>query len=450
MPGRVFMHASESAGGPSPPSSSLRNFAWLLTEHGARLVAGLLITAWVARHLGPGDFGAFSLVVAGFAIIATLARMGFENILIREFVRAPAHAAGFLATALTVRLAVGVVIVATIFLASRVLRDGGGWISGLAILSWGLLPGAFEVLGYHFLSLNQSRFPALARIIQLSVSATVRIWLIFSGAGVEAFLYALVFDEVVLAVVTLCLYRHHCAGWPGLATQAPRVRHLLRESWPLALSGLAVMLYMRIDQLMIGVLLDTPSVGIYSAGVRVVEGVYFLPMLAAMAFYPAIIRAKERSQALYEVQTGRLMSLCIWGGVAVAFALAAGADWLVVLLFGDGYSGAAPVLRVQALNVVFLSMGAVAGKWLYVEGKQTLHLTKTLIGLLLNVALNLWLIPAYGAVGAAWAAVIAQAVVYFGVFALFEASRPVFFMQLRALSPVPAARWLLDRWRYRS
>ena len=134
-----------------------------------------------------------------------------------------------------------------------------------------------------------------------------------------------------------------------------------------------------------------------------------------------------------------------WLGVAVAVAIGLAAPWLVVQLYGPNYQQAAAVLQVQIWAGVAVAMSFVHGKWLLAEGLQKYGLLYTAVAALINVGLNLLLIPRYGAVGSAWATLAAQ-IGPLLIQPLLPRARANFMMMAR--TPSAPVRWALWRRRY--
>jgi PST family polysaccharide transporter len=206
---------------------------------------------------------------------------------------------------------------------------------------------------------------------------------------------------------------------------------LLKDSWPLILSGLAIMVYMRIDQIMLGQMLGDEAVGIYSAAVRISEVWYFVPVAIISSAMPAIIAARKTDPGKYLEQFQKLYELMALLALSVAIPMSVLSDYAVGILFGGSYAGAGGVLAIHTWAAVFVFLGLASSQWLIQEGRQHVILQRTLLGALLNVLANLWLIPAHGAVGAAWATTFSYAIAVFSV-GLRVDTRQVFVMMGRS------------------
>jgi PST family polysaccharide transporter len=193
------------------------------------------------------------------------------------------------------------------------------------------------------------------------------------------------------------------------------------------------MLYMRIDQVMLGQMLGDHAVGIFSAAVRVSELWYFVPMAMLSAVTPALTAAHHAEEQDYRRKLMRFIGLMFWMGVAVAVVLMLASGPLIRLLYGSAYSEAAPVLAIHAWAGVFASVGVATSPWFVNRGLLKLKMVYTLIGAFANVALNSLIIPRFEVVGAAVSTLISYGLVAVLLNALNPQTRPVFQLQARAI-----------------
>jgi len=218
--------------------------------------------------------------------------------------------------------------------------------------------------------------------------------------------------------------------WRVRAREAGR---LLSEGWPLLLSGMAIMLYMRIDVVMLEASAGLEAVGIYGAATRLSEAWYFVPTAVAAAMAPSITAAHERDTAAYLASVRRLLGFLAAIALAAAVALSLLSAPIVSALFGREFAASAPVLAVHAWAGVFVALGLGQGTWNVCEGLTRLALVRTLGGAVMNIVLNVLLIPRFGALGAALATVVSYAVSAYLLNAFDSRTRVIFRMQTEAI-----------------
>ncbi|KGE03824.1 flippase [Pseudohaliea rubra] len=411
------------------------NIGWLFIDKLLRMGVGLFIGVWVARYLGPEQFGLLNFALAFTGLFGAIATLGLPGIVVRDIVRDPESARLTLGTAAALQLIGGLLSYLLILGAIAYLRPADALARSIvAILGAMMLLKACEIAVYWFESQVQSKYTVWVQNSVFLVFAGIKVGLILEQASLIAFIWAMLAEAVVVALILLIVM-----GWRGPPLRSLRVSvergvTLLRDSWPLILSAIAVTVYMKIDQLMLGQMIGDEAVGIYSAAVRISEVWYFIPMAIVASVFPAILEAKKRSETQYYARLQRLYDLMVIISVSVAVPMTFLATPIVTLLFGESYSESGPVLAIHIWASVFVFLGVASSKWFLTENRQMLRLQRTVLGAITNVGLNLWLIPLYGPVGAAIATVISYTVA--ALFAdLFQSvTRKMFLMKLSALN----------------
>ena len=225
----------------------------------------------------------------------------------------------------------------------------------------------------------------------------------------------------------------------------PLAKSLLNESWPLILSTLSVVIYMRIDQVMLGQIIGVKDVGLYSSATRISEVWYFIPTALVSSLAPTIYAAKKNSSTtIYLGQTERLLSLLSLIAIVIAIPMSFFSGALVNRLFGNDFIGAGQILAIHIWAALFVFMGAGSSPWFIAEGLTSVIFRRTVIGAIINIFLNFWLIPAYGGVGAAIATVVSQAYATFLGNVFSGDTRQIFKIQLRSLNFFSSFRKVLD------
>ena len=385
------------------------NTAWLFADRVLRIAVGMLVALWVARYLGPTQFGGLNYALAFAALFSAFANLGLDSIVIRNIVREPACADETLGTAFALKLFGGFVTLALSALAIHLARPAGDPARALVvIIAAGNIFQAFDTIDFWFQSQVRSKFTVSARNAAFLLVSLVKIALILAKAPLLAFVWAAAGEIVLGAYGLIVAYRlagHTLNGW---RFALPRARELLGQSWPLFLSAAFVTLYIRIDQVMIGQMLGDRDVGIYSAAARLTEAWYFIPLAITSSVFPAVVSAKQQGEARYYQRLEQLFLLMVWLAVAVAIPTMLLARPLVRILFGEEYRGAATVLAIQCWSGLFIFSGLVSNQWYLLENLNHYTLYRHILGAALNVGLNLLLIPRAGIKGAAIATLATQ------------------------------------------
>ena len=220
---------------------------------------------------------------------------------------------------------------------------------------------------------------------------------------------------------------------------------LIRDAWPLIFSGVMISVYMKIDQVMLKEMLNTKAVGVYAAAVKLCEAWYFVPTVFTASLFPAIISAKQKNEELYKNRLQKLYDLMVWSSLGVAVPTAFLADWVIIILYGVEFNGAANVLRIYIWAGVFTFLGVASFKWLIAENLQHISFYLYAIGSIVNIVCNWFLIPIHGISGAAFATFISYGIGSYGGFLIFRKSRSNFLMATQSFNLFGVYKRITDK-----
>ncbi len=412
----------------------LTNTAWLFGEKILQMVLGLLVGVWVARYLSPQNFGLLNYATALVGLLSPVATLGLGQIVVRDLARDSSQREEILGTAFVLKLLGGLATFAATFTLVMVLNPQEKlthWL--VAIAATGTLFSSFDVIDFWFQSQVQSKFTVWSTNTAYILINVVKITLIQMRASLVAFSWALTAEKAVAAVALMITY--NLKGYKSRAWRFNwvRAKELLSQSWPLIISGFVIMIYMRIDQVMLGQMRDSAEVGVYSAAVKVAELWYFIPGSVVQSVFPKVVKIKDNDEKVYYERLQQLFNFMAWISYAVAIPMTFFSHQIVWLLYGPKYADAAPSLAVLVWAGLFVSLGLARGPWLITEGLMKYSAGTTAVGAVINMIFNFLLIPKYGGLGAGIATVIAQMFASYGANLFYSKTRPIFIQQTRAL-----------------
>ncbi len=404
----------------------------MFAEQILRLIAGLLVGIWVARYLGPEQFGVFSYALAFVAIFGSFAKLGLDDIVVRDLVHEPNKRDVYLGTAFWLKLfgafiTIGFVAFATVFTSSDHTTN-----LYIFIIASGIIFQSFEVIDFYFQSKVLSKFVSLCKITQLLLSSMMKMYFVFTGVGLFWFVVVSLVDQVTLAVSLYIAYRYQRLGSFYRHFDLTTAKNLLKDSWPLILSGLVVTIYMRIDQVMIKEMLGAKEVGIYSAAVRLSEVWYFIPTVIVSSISPALISAKKQSEEIFHQRLHNSYKLLVILALMIAIPMTFLSSNLIDFLYGEDYKKSGEVLAILIWAGIPVFLGVISSQPLLLENLQRFSFYRTLIGCGSNILLNIILIPLFGIVGAAIATIISYLIATFSLIG-FPVSRPIVLLMLKSI-----------------
>lgn len=404
------------------------NAVWLVGDRVLRLGVGLLIGVWIARYLGPEQFGLLNFATAIVALLSGVAALGLNGIVVRDLVEKPETAHTTLGTAFVLQ---GISGLLAFFLAITFIyfaRPGDESARFMvAVLGFTLVFKSADVVRYWFESQVKSRYVVLVDNAVFLVLVLVRIGLIVGHAPLMAFAWTLLAEATLVAMGLVLLYRRKVGELTNWSASLVRAKSLLVESWPLILGAVASMINMRVSQILLGTMTNDSLVGNYSAAVRISEIWLVIPGILGSSIFPALISAKRRNEAVYRkriLQSSYYMAVVV---LPVALIVSLWADPIAHLLYGSRYVTAGSYLAVLIWSGVPYLVFFVFGQMFYIERLLRMSLYVAIVVIVLNVSLNLLLIPEYGGLGAAVATLVTAVVANVFSLVLINASTKIFW-----------------------
>jgi O-antigen/teichoic acid export membrane protein len=417
-----------------------QNTSWILTERLITMGISVIVVVYVARYLGPEEFGILNFALSCVAILSAFANLGLDDVVVRNLVLSPDETDSILGTAFTLKFIgfccfEGILI---LFVAlAPIERTSAVFI---LIVSLSLLFQVYSVIDFYFQSKVAVRYSSLSKIVATLTGAAVRIALVIFQAPLAFFAAAFVLDSAVLAIFLAHAFKANYGKPIRVRFDSRLAVKMLNNSFPLMLSGLAIMVYMRIDQVMIKQLVSAEAVGIYSAAVRLSEAFNFIPIAICTSLFPAMLQSKNESETRFIGNLQRLYDMMVVLSVGISIPLAFLSDHIILFLYGAPYAQAAEVLRISVCGNIFVFLGVASGKWLMTENFTKHALLRTLYGAVVNILLNSFLIPSHGIYGAALATVVSQFVAAYAYDALNRDMRFCFWMKTKSLFPIRLLR----------
>jgi O-antigen/teichoic acid export membrane protein len=409
------------------------NTSWLMGERILRMIVALFVGVYVARYLGPARFGLLSYAGSFVGLFGALATLGLDGIVVRELVKTPERRDELLGTAFGLKIGGAILLWVAILAAVPLTNNDLQTNSLIAIIAFAAIFQAFNVIYFNFQAEVKSKYVVHAQLVQLVISSITKLVFIAIEAPLIWFALVYLLDAVVLAVGLSVMYLRNSGKLWYWQWKWQVATGLLRDSWPLILSGMVISIYMKIDQVMIKEMLGAEEVGLYAAAVRLSEAWYFIPMAITSSLFPAIVNAKKQSEELYYQRLQRLYDLMVWMAVAIALPTTFLAPWIIELLYGEAYIGAANVLSIHIWAGVFVFLGVASSKWLLNENLQIFSTINTTIGAIINIVLNYYLIQHIGIIGAAVSTLISYLVAAYLCLFIFDKTRVNFINLTKSL-----------------
>lgn len=385
----------------------LSNVAWATGGKIVNMAGALFVAIVVARYLGPEQYGTMNYVISYVALFMVLSEFGLPNIEIRELAAHTEEKNEILGTCLGIRLCFAVITYTLIFVTLLLSKTDSHTLLLILIYAFSLFSNVFTLVRNYFTSIVKNEYVVKSEIFRTLIGAVIKVMLVMLGSPLEWFIVAVLFDTVLVSSGYVLSYQRIVGKISDWRFERTRVKYLVSESFPLVLSGAAVIIYQRIDQVMIGNMIDKTSVGYFATAEKFLSLILFLPGILTQTITPILVKTKESNDIVrYERMKRQMVSIVVWCSIAMAFIVSASSYWLVRLTYGREYLMAVPVLQIMAWKTVGAALSSSSGQIIIMEHKQKWAVIRNGLACLTCIAMNYIMIPKYGIIGSAWVTII--------------------------------------------
>jgi O-antigen/teichoic acid export membrane protein len=390
-----------------------RNALYLTGASLAGTAIAVAFNVYLARHLGVDRFGEFAFGISFITLLATIVEFSLHTFTVREVVRNPEKAAKYFGGSLCLKCLLFVVTLGIAAVITGRLNYSHGTRLLLAVLIVSLLfDGIRKCCDSLFTAVEQMHYPAIMAVAEKAIVATFGFLALLLWDTVIAVAFAYIVAHGITQLGSLALVRLKLGVKPERANWE-FVKHLAKGAFPFFGISLIAAIYANIDRLFLFSIGGTAAVGIYAAAYRLVA----LPLHFSSSFHQAIFPSLSKHAALQE--TGRLPEIVessvrylTLGAVPVAIGITALSEPIMTFVYGPAYASGSVALQILVWAYALEFFNPFFSRVLFVLEKQRLVLIAAIAGTLMNVAVNVVLIPLYGFVGAAVATLVAAAVIF--------------------------------------
>jgi O-antigen/teichoic acid export membrane protein len=408
---------------------------------------GLITMAMIARHIGPEAFGIWNFSIALTTIAGGLAVLGLDKVVVKELVSLPEQQDTIISTALFMRLlAGGSSFVLCILIVALTKKHEFIYLLCTFITGLNIVLQSFDVFDYFYQAQNELQRVIIPKVTMFILFCVIKLVFITLNGSLLTFVW-LSFVELLLTYLLIFIFyirRYKTRFLSSVNLQ--EARRLIKYSWPLMFTGLLILLYMKSDQLMLDTFGNAVQLGEYAAAARISELWYAIPTVIATALLPGLIRKRDTDISQYHHAVEKWLRLSFWASLSIAVIMTFAGNQLISTLYGAQYPQSGFILTIHIWANIPVFICTVMMQYLIVEGAYKANLYATIAGIIVNVVINILLIPSMGGAGAAIATVASYMAVCITLIIL-DKSRKMFLFLPRMLDPLLALsdlRQLLD------
>ena len=398
------------------------NMRWLVSGRILQMAIALVINMITARYLGVNNYGIINYIASYVSFFTPICSLGLESIIIKELVDKPDHQGETIGTAMGMRMISSVFSMIAIMLFLLFVDRGNVMMLGVALLqSMILVFNTADLFEFWYQSRLESKVSVTVRTVGYLITAVYKIAILVFQKSIYWFAFTNTLDMIIAFVLLNFAYRK--SGGQKLTFNFATGKKMLKISYNFIISGLMVAVYAQMDKIMLGQMLDTYTVGLYSVGIYICSLWNFIPDAMIASLRPGIMATKKVNEETYIRKLKQMYALIIWISILYAVGVCVFSKYIILILYGKDFLGARAPLMIAVWYCGFSLLGSARDVWIICEGHQKYSKWFALIGAMTNLILNLLLIPKIGMIGAAIATLTTQIMTGFGVTLLFKDTR---------------------------
>jgi PST family polysaccharide transporter len=375
-----------------------------------RAGVGAIVSAVIARHLGPDSFGVLSLVFTYVLLFASVAGFGLDSVVVRDLVSEKPSKKYILGTAFALKCCCGVLVFIFGNWLVRTIGSANETLCMLLIIgSCTVLFQAADIIDFEFQSRLDARASVMARSSAFIITSAVKLLLVVVGAPLMFFAATPGIESVLAAALLFLIYERNGGDVGEWHFEYERATKLAKTALPIAISGFFVVAIMQIDKLILGAISGSQAVGIYSAASLLSTAWYMVPVVVGASVAPSLTALYATNLADYTKRLQDVFSVMTLAALCIGVFTALFSELLIGLIFGEAYVTATFVLTIHVWAGLFIAHVSIRSRALLIESKMRFVLLFSGLALLSNIFLNLVLVPRYAEIGAAWASLISWA-----------------------------------------
>ena len=392
---------------------------------------GLICTLLIAKFLGPVGYGRYVFIFVFLSFFIVISDLGITPISVREISRDQNKTDQFLSNVIVMKLFIAIAAIALAVIIVKLLRYPSEITASVYIASALLLFSVFKAVEIIFQARLKMKYVVIAQIIEGIVHLLLICFIIYyvRKGRLTDFVSAAVFAGLVSSVLLFLSSKKFFR--PKLKIDLRLWGNILRESLPQGIASVLVIIYFKIDIIMLSLMKGDAAVGLYGAAYKFLDLAIFIPAIFMISIFPLMSKFysenKERLKEIYQKSFYYLMLIAIPLAVCVTFL----ARPIILLMYGEKFTGSIAALQILIWAVVAIFASQVTGYMMVSINRQRLGMYIAGLGCAINIGLNLLLIPRVGFIGAAWATVVTETFLSMALlYGVFKCERLLPFFRL--------------------
>ncbi len=392
--------------------SIAKNTAFMTLASIAQKVISFVYFTFIARAIGVEGTGKYFLALSFTAIFVVFVDLGLTNVLVREAAKVRGDIQKYVSTILSVKLLFGVFSYILVIVLSSFLYKGDMelqhmiWLSGITMLF-----DSFNLTVYGVLrALGDLRFESASITVAQFLSLILGSIFLWMHLPLIFLILAFLIPSAINAVYASLIVYYRFGVRPIPQFDRGVFFTFWRIAVPFALAAVFARIYSYVDSILLKQMLGTEAVGWYSTPYKITFAFQFIPMALVAALYPRMseyfVHQKEKLSVILHDSIKYLLVVA----TPIAIGICVLAQPIIVMLYGDAFLPSVLPLQILIVSLIFSFVGFPIGACLNACNRQATQTTIVAGVMVLNIIMNLLLIPRIGVAGAAVAALVGNTI----------------------------------------
>ena len=403
------------------------NLSWLVFDKLFRATLNLLLTILLARILGPEKYGILSYLLAFIFLFTAISSLGINPLVTNKVIKKPKNFSGIILNSYYLRIISSIISYIIFLILIYFLSNKNLYYEYAIIIGFIIVFRCGEILFSYFEAKSLSKFIVLSQSIGLIISLITIIFILVNNLDFKYIFYAFLAESIIIFLLINFFY-FSITNTKIIFFSINESKKIILKSLPILLSVVSIILYMRIDQIMIQNMLGEYSLGIYSVSVRFIEIFHFIPKIIIISYLPILLLSKK-----YKFKLLKLNAFIFKISLLVVLLILLSSDFLIVRIFGQEYIESSITTKILSFSIIFVFYGVVNEHWYISNNSQKYYGVYVFLGALSNVFLNFIFITKFGINGAALSTLLTYILIIFCFDNFSKKTKEIFNVKLKSI-----------------
>ncbi len=387
------------------------NLSWLIFDKVFRASLNILLSIILARSLGPENYGVLNYLLAFIFLFSSISSLGINQVLTNLIIKSKKkNNHEIIMSAYYLRFTFSLLNYFVFIILITYLNQENFYFNYSLIIGIGIILKSSEIFFSYFEAKSISKYIVVSQSLGIVASTIFVLFSIINKLDLIYIYYALVIDFIVVFTFVNLFYYIHAKKF-FVNFHFSYIKKLILQSLPVLISTISIILYMRIDQIMINNILGEYDLGIYSVSVRFIEIFHFIPKIIMISILPILLLSKK-----YVNNLVNLNSYIFKLSIIVVLIIFFSSEFLIPFIFSDVYQSSIVTTQILSFSIIFVFYGVINEHWYISKNLQKFYAINVFAGAIINIILNYYFITKFGINGAAYSTILT----YFFIIFIFD------------------------------